>query len=463
MQTIRAWAAALLQIRQESQTKQQASGFYQNRCVTVRAAVQFGMAEQEKTPLFSAFRLENPVRNYAWGSYDGFSTFAGIPQDRDKPSAEYWMGAHPDSPSTILLPDGRKMSLLSYIEADSLAGPGAHPRSTFSTLPFLFKVLSASMPLSLQVHPGTRAAEEGFAREENAGIPHHAPDRSYKDPNHKPELAVGLSPFSALCGFRSAAETATLLGPELAGMFSFSMQDPEASFRRLIGKLPGLRDKERQNLEQRALARAREIETGGEPAAILAADTLRYCYRHYPHDPGALAAFFLQIHRLQPGDGLYIPAGVMHAYLEGTILEVMASSDNVIRCGLTPKHIDIEELLRIIDFQAAPRVIRAEKDPAEPLIDRWTCPVSEFSLARLRLEEDSLAGIERRPGKPEILLCTEGRFRISPPGPAPVAASRMELERGQSIFVGGMSGGYRIEGKGLLYIAGPGRSEGGQS
>lgn len=421
------------------------------------------MAEQEKTPVFSAFRLENPVRNYAWGSYDGFSTFAGIPQDRDKPSAEYWMGAHPDSPSTIFLPDGGKMSLLSYIAAEPRAGLGERLCSAFSSLPFLFKVLSASMPLSLQVHPGRNAAEEGFAREEAAGIPHHAPDRSYKDPNHKPELAVGLSPFSALCGFRSAAETAILLGPELAGMFSFSVQDPEASFRRLIERLPGLRDKERQHLEQLALARADELEAGGEPAAILAGDTLRYCYRHYPHDPGALAAFFLQIHRLKPGDGLYIPAGVMHAYLEGTILEVMATSDNVIRCGLTPKHIDIEELLRIIDFKAAPRVIRAEKDPEEPLIDRWTCPVREFSLARLRLEEGSQAGIERRPEEPEILLCTEGRFRISPPGPSPVAASCMELERGQSIFIAGASGGYGIKGSGLLYIAGPGRGEGGQS
>ena len=433
-----------------------------NRCAPVQGAVQFGMADPVKMAAFPIFRLENPVRNYAWGSYEGFSTCAGIPQDKDKPSAASWMGAHPDSPSSILSPDGRKLSLTSYVETEPVASLGRKLLETTSTLPFLFKVLSASMPLSLQVHPGKKAAEEGFAREEKAGIPRSAPDRCYKDSNHKPELAVGLSPFSALCGFRSAEETARLLGPELSELFAFSAQEPEASFRSLISKLPGMRDKERQHLEQLAMARADELAAGDDPRAIIAAETIRYCYRHYPHDTGALAPLFLQVHRLQAGDGLYIPAGVMHAYLEGTILEVMATSDNVIRGGLTPKHIDIQELLHIIDVAAVPRIIRAETDKGEPTIERWTCPPREFGLARLRLEENTRAGFERRTAEPEIILCTEGRFRIRPLSAPHEAAPWMDLARGQSIFVAAAAEGYRVEGNGLLYIASPGVREGGQ-
>lgn len=433
-----------------------------NRCALVQGAVQFGMADPVKMAAFPIFRLENPVRNYAWGSYEGFSTYAGIPQDKDKPSAEYWMGAHPDSPSFVVLPDGRKISLLSHIEAEPCASLGERLLERSASLPFLFKVLSASMPLSLQVHPGKKAAEEGFAREEKAGIPRNAPDRCYKDSNHKPELAVGLSPFSAICGFRSAAETASLLGPELSELFSFSAKAPEASFRNLISRLPGMRDKERQHLEQLAMARAGELATGDDPGAIIAAETIRYCYRHYPHDPGALAPLFLQVHRLQPGDGLYIPAGVMHAYLEGTILEVMATSDNVIRGGLTPKHIDIRELLHIIDFAASPRIIRGETDPDEPQVERWKCPPWEFGLARLRLEGNTQATLERRTAEPEIILCTEGRFRIRPLSRAHEAAAWMELARGQSIFVAAAADGYRVEGNGQLYIASPGVPEGGK-
>ncbi|MHB9153137.1 MAG: mannose-6-phosphate isomerase, class I [Spirochaetales bacterium] len=407
------------------------------------------------------FKLENTIRNYAWGSYDGLSLFAGIQQDAGKPSAECWMGDHPDAPSSIILPEGNRLSLQRYIRDYPMKTLGEEVFSEFGDLPFLFKVLSASMPLSIQVHPDKAKAEEGFDREERSGIPRSAPERNYKDRNHKPELAVALSRFSALCGFREASEAAAFLGPELSDYFDFDPFEAEASFRSLLGKALTLRDKERMFLENRAVSRARELAASDDARAKIAGETTLRCFQHYPHDPGSISPLFMSVHLLEPGQGLYIPPGIMHAYLKGTVLEIMATSDNVIRGGLTQKHIDVSDLLGTLDFKAEPALIDPESSDKKPWEVSWKTPAREFSLSRLDIDESRNVKIEM--DGPEILLCAEGSASIACESPAErkngtvVAksghAAEIVIGRGESAFIGASCKKYSLRGKGRVYMA----------
>ena len=401
--------------------------------------------------------LLNPVRNYAWGSYDGLSTYAGVPQDRDKPTAEYWMGAHPNAPSILLLPGGGRLALDKYIADQPIKALGDEVFSEFGELPFLFKVLSASMPLSIQVHPDKAKAEAGYDREEAMGIGMSQSERDYRDRNHKPELALALSDFSALCGFREAREIAELLGPELSDFFSFSAERGQESLRALISKALSLKEKERFALERLVDARARVLAKSSNEAARLAGETVLFCYAHYPHDPGALSPLFLKVLTLRPGQAIYIPAGVMHAYFSGTILEIMASSDNVIRGGLTQKHIDVGELLATLDFSASPSLVEA-KMAIEACSLAWESPAKEFSLSRIDLGGGPPLSMKTR--GPEILLCTEGSGKIVASGDATCECT---LRRGDSAFVAACCGAYSLSGSGKIYRACTGLDEGAEA
>jgi mannose-6-phosphate isomerase len=408
------------------------------------------------------FLLDNPVRHYAWGSYDGLSIYAGMAQDKDRPSAECWMGAHPDDPSLLRLPDGGKLGLDKYIAEQPVRSLGDEVFSEFGGLPFLFKVLSASMPLSIQVHPDKAEAEAGFAREEARGVGMSQPERDYRDRNHKPELALALSEFSALCGFREAGEIEELLGPELVAYFAFSAGQGESSLRSLITKALSIREKERLALERLALARGRALQSSDDASVRLAGKTLLSCYAHYPHDPGALSPLFLRVLNLHPGQAIYVPAGVMHAYLSGTILEIMASSDNVIRGGLTQKHIDVGELLNIMDFSAAPSLIEAKPEPlAGSRSWVWESPAKEFELSRIDLSGGLPVALSA--AGPEILLCTEGEGMVACRDFKRVEAgsgqshgfpsAECRLARGDSAFISAACGHYSLSGSGKVYRA----------
>jgi mannose-6-phosphate isomerase len=400
------------------------------------------------------FPLKNSVRNYAWGSYDGLARFAGIEQERDKPIAEYWMGSHPGLPSQVVYKNGQSQSLETLIRDYPTKMLGDEIFSEYGDLPFLFKVLSASMPLSIQVHPGRRNAELGYERENDLGISKAAPERNYRDKNHKPELAVALSPFTALCGFRQAQDIAGLLGPELGAFFSFYPENRDASIRYLLEKSLSLREKDRIHLESLALSRARELLDSGIHTEKLAGQTLKLCYDHYPHDPGAISPLFMMVHELDPGEGLFVPAGVMHAYLSGTILEIMATSDNVIRGGLTHKHIDIQELLGILDFTAEPIRIHPVKKTSGVETIVWPTPAREFLLESTRLDEDSSHSFNVT--GPEILLCTEGSLLLR----ETMKSEPISLGRGCSLFVSAACETYVVMGKGLLYRARTGQKTG---
>ncbi|MFJ8183822.1 mannose-6-phosphate isomerase, class I [Streptomyces sp. NPDC096105] len=360
-------------------------------------------------------RLDNTVRPYAWGSTTAIPRLLGT-EPTGEPQAEMWMGAHPGAPSRT----GRG-TLAEVIGADPERELGAAAVARFGPrLPFLLKLLAAGSPLSLQVHPDLAQAQAGYEDEERRGVPITAPHRTYKDANHKPELICALTEFDGLCGFRHPLRAAELL----AGLGVDSLK-PYAD---LLHARP----------EEAAL---REVLTAvltadpGEMARTVA-ETAAACDRlggpyapyagiahHYPGDPGVIAAMLLNHVRLQPGEALYLGAGVPHAYLDGLGVEIMANSDNVLRCGLTPKHVDVPELLRIVRFEAAdPAVLRPEAGPDGEEV--YETPTDEFRLSRYVLAEGAPARDLTR-GAPQILLCTAGAVR----------AGEHDLTPGHSVFV----------------------------
>lgn len=360
-------------------------------------------------------RLVNTVRPYAWGSTTAIPELLGV-APTGEPQAEMWMGAHPGAPSRT----GRG-SLNALIDADPVGELGERSVDKFGPrLPFLLKVLAAGAPLSLQAHPDLAQAQAGYAAEEAAGIPVDAPHRTYKDANHKPELICALTPFDGLCGFRAPVEAADLLAAlgvdSLKPYVDLLHAHPEeAALREVLTALLTADPDEMAHTVAEAAAAADRL--GGEhtPYATLA--------HHYPSDPGVIAAMLLNRITLQPGEALYLGAGVPHAYLSGLGVEIMANSDNVLRCGLTPKHIDVPELLRVVRFEPTdPAVLRPEASPSGEEV--YDTPIDEFRLSRLVRPEGAAPNDLTSPA-PQILLAVAGRPK----------AGEVTLAAGESVFV----------------------------
>ncbi|MFD8197503.1 mannose-6-phosphate isomerase, class I [Streptomyces wuyuanensis] len=360
-------------------------------------------------------RLSNTVRPYAWGSTTLIPELLGA-APTGEPQAEMWMGAHPGAPSQT----GRG-SLHDIIGADPVRELGRPALDAFGPrLPFLLKLLAAGAPLSLQVHPDRAQAQEGFAAEEKAGIPLDAPHRNYKDDNHKPELVCALTPFDGLCGFRPPAEAADFI----AGLDVDSLKPyvdllhahpEEAALREVLTAVLSADPEEMAHTVAEAATAAERL---GGPYAPFAAVA-----HHFPGDPGVIAAMLLNHVRLQPGEALFLGAGVPHAYLGGLAVEIMANSDNVLRCGLTPKHVDVPELLRVVRFEAGdPGVLRPEASPSgEELYDT---PIDEFRLSRF-VRPEGAAPVDLTLPTPQILLATAGRPQTG----------ELTLAPGESVFV----------------------------
>ncbi|MCG7210056.1 mannose-6-phosphate isomerase, class I [Streptomyces arenae] len=360
-------------------------------------------------------RLDNTVRPYAWGSPTAIPKLLGV-EPSGEPQAEMWMGAHPGAPSRTA-----RGTLVEIIDADPKAELGEGAVARFGPrLPFLLKILAAGAPLSLQVHPNLEQAREGYEDEERRGVPVDAPDRNYKDANHKPELICALTEFDGLCGFRAPEQAAELLDAlgvdSLKPYVDLLRAHPEEAALREV--LTGILTADREEMAHTvAEATAACTRLGGDhaPYAGIA--------HHYPGDPGVIAAMLLNHVRLQPGEALFLGAGVPHAYLDGLGVEIMANSDNVLRCGLTPKHVDVPELLRVVRFEAGdPGVLRPEAAPDGEEV--YETPIDEFRLSRYVLPEGAAAHDLTLP-TPQILLCTAGTVR----------AGEYDLGPGQSVFV----------------------------
>ncbi len=388
------------------------------------------------------FVLENPIQNYAWGSRTAIADLLGRPSPDDQPEAELWIGAHPKAPSRVVPPpDVGTLDLL--IQDDSVAMLGAEVCDHFGNeLPFLLKVLATAEPLSIQAHPDRDQAREGWARENAEGIPVDAPRRNYRDANHKPELVCALTPFTVLSGFRPPDELARRLeaiaGPELkAEVGRLGQERSPPALRAVFTRLMTLDPEEKDEVIPRALAEAARL--GEDDPAWAWVERL---HGKHPGDIGTLSPLYLNLVTLAPEEALFLPAGELHSYLEGTALEIMANSDNVLRGGLTPKNVDVPELLGILSFEPRePEILKGRK--TGPCQKVFQTDVEEFELALLRVSPDSPFTPE--PGRGvEILLGIEGECLL-------LSDERdLPLGKGRAVFVPASVPSYEVTGKGRL-------------
>lgn len=375
--------------------------------------------------------LSNDPRDYAWGSVSAIASLQGrVPGGG--PEAEVWLGDHPGSPAR--LGDGRS---LQQVRADAGEPP----------LPFLLKILAASQSLSIQAHPDKAQAQAGFAAEEAAGIPRDAGDRIYRDDNHKPEVIVALSdPFRALVGLRPVADTLRLLdgfgeAPGLSRLRdALAGQDGEAALREIIEDVLSGR------AEDVVAAVSSAVTDAAAPGFSQEIDVLRAIVRDFPGDPGIVVALLMNLVVLRPGEAVFAPAGVLHAYQDGLGVELMAASDNVLRGGLTPKHIAVPELMRIVDTRPGPAPILAPV--AEGSAEVFDAGVPDFLLSRFAPAGGEVAVALDGPA---ILLGTSGEVVVSAgdrdvrltPGRAAYAQDEAEIT---------------LAGEGVVYLARPGRT-----
>lgn len=358
-------------------------------------------------------RLVPKVQNYDWGSRTALPDLCGIDSPSDTPIAELWYGAHEMGSSTFL--DGQRL------DAQIARNPISELGENFAEvndgrLPFLVKLLSAERPLSLQVHPSLSQARSGFSREQASGVPIDSLKRNYKDRNHKPETLVALSEFSALAGFRETQYTLDFLksirSPRLHGTINTLANTPgpsgTASAFNSIYRLTG--DELVSTVLATAEAASQYLETKGPSAPWSKESSLMISLaKEHPNDPGSLASLLLNLVVLQPGEAIFLKPGQLHAYLRGTGIEVMASSDNVIRCGLTTKHVDLDELRTIITFDPTtdPRIIPHHYGRSSGIEQIYPTPGYEFELSRIELCARAQS-YKYTPNSPEILVCTSG-------------------------------------------------------
>ncbi|HZB19231.1 MAG TPA: mannose-6-phosphate isomerase, class I [Blastococcus sp.] len=352
------------------------------------------------------WQLQTSVRHYPWGSRTVIPELLGEPHPADRPYAELWVGAHPDEPS--VLSDGTPLD--KAIERQPEEMLGAEVRARFGDrLPFLMKVLAAERPLSLQAHPTNEQARAGFTAEEAAGVPRDDPKRTFKDPFHKPELILALTEFEALCGFRPVEESlhclAKLQVPELKPTIAALAR---GGLRAAIPQLLALTPELRGELVTAVAGAAARFVAAHDPEFI---NTYRWAAslaQTYPGDPGVVISLLCNHLKLAPGQAVFLPAGNLHAYLSGAGVEVMASSDNVLRGGLTGKYVDLAALIEVLDFtDGKVPVIHPVLGPGGL---RYPVPIEDFDLTRVQLDAQSGALTTRGP---QVLLCTEGRAELT--------------------------------------------------
>jgi len=387
--------------------------------------------------------LENTIQHYAWGSRTALAELQGRPAPTAQPEAELWMGAHPLAPSRVRTARG-PLTLDALIRSDPEGLLGSRVEARFAgDLPFLLKVLAVERPLSLQAHPTRQQAEAGFAREETLGIPGDAPQRSYRDRHHKPEMVCALTPFRGLVGFRPATDVLcdfeALAPTGLAAEIGLLRAEPgPEGWRRAFQSLLAA--------PRPRMAQALREACGRAPTGPPRFDWLRRLAAFHPDDPGALAPLYLHLVQLAPGEAVFLAARELHCYLEGVAVEIMASSDNVLRGGLTPKHVDAAELLRVLRFEpATPRLLRPGARGKAVLA--YPVRAEEFALDAVLLRAGSPLAL--RSDGPEILLCVEGSASVRDAGSENLVA----LGRGGSVLAPARVTDYTLEGEGRLFRA----------
>lgn len=382
------------------------------------------------------FLLDNATRAYHWGSTSDIPRFLGQAPGEER-MAEVWMGTHPLGQSMVDLGD-------ESVPLSQVAGE----------LPFLFKILSADRPLSLQVHPNAAMARAGFEAEEAAGIPLDAPERSYRDPSHKPEMAYALTTFDTLVGFRPTAEILRVLhGIDTPLTRSLAEELRESpGFRgivRLVERLltGGVSTEEIAELVQ-ACRDLVEVGIDIKRAYVTAVEIAE----HYPDDVGVVISLTLNRLTLQPGEAAFLGAGIIHAHLKGMCLEIMAASDNVLRAGLTTKPLDPVGLVKCLE-KGMSRLARVTPEPYGFSTEVFNPDVEEFALAVSQCSRAEPEGMLLPPGTQRIIVCTGGEVEV-----VNAAGDTLKLGRGDSLFAGPADGEIRVVGTGEVaqaYRPGP--------
>jgi len=391
--------------------------------------------------------LENAVQEYAWGSYTAIAKLLDESSSSDVPQAELWMGAHPKAPSRVRY-DGKTVSLQKIIKDKPKDILGETVADKFNNkLPYLLKVLAAARPLSIQAHPNIAQAKEGFKRENEQGISIDAPNRNYKDANHKPECICSLTPFWALNGFRKIIDIISFMEkicPQGLGNMLDELRNRSDSKGLMIffQALMTLGQKKKKQVIDEAVNNARKLEKK-DPVF----EWVIKLYKEYQEDIGVLSPAFLNLICLKPGQAMFLFAGELHAYLDGLGIELMANSDNVLRGGLTPKHVDVPELLKIVNFKERDiKILQCEENNSNECI--YTSRAEEFILSVISVSpKKNYTNPAVRSA--EILLCTDGRATITYFD----NDKDISLKKGKSVIVPASVRMYNIKGMAKIYKA----------
>ncbi|MDR2343758.1 MAG: mannose-6-phosphate isomerase, class I [Spirochaetaceae bacterium] len=372
--------------------------------------------------MIGVYKLQNEIMHYDWGSAEYLPELLGFENPDRKPYAEVWMGTHPRGPSFAVLDEGE------------------NPLSSFSgSLPFLLKLLAAEKPLSIQAHPDKAHAEAGYARENALHVPLDAPERGYKDQNHKPEILCALTPFRALCGFRKTDDIKRRLSvfscqaakklresfDSNGGLRESGASRGSGGLKNFLRVLLELTDHERDEISsfiKKNMSRAKSEHEGyrAELELVEKLDSM------FPRDPSVLSPLYLNLVCLNRGEAIFVPPGVIHSYIHGAGVELMAASDNVIRCGLTSKYIDRAELFAVLKFSPFMPVI-LKPETGGPY--KYRVPVSDFSLVRM---DNAGAEAAFPVSSDAILVCVNGNA-----GVCSRDGGKIELGPGESAFIAG--------------------------
>lgn len=389
--------------------------------------------------------LKNSVQEYNWGSKTFIQELLG--KSSDNPMAELWMGAHPKAPSSVFL-DNKSVPLPALIQKEPLniLGPAISGRFN-KELPFLFKILAASMPLSIQAHPDRQQAVTGFENENSIKISINSPIRNYRDKNHKPEILCAITPFTALKGFRNIEDILFNFSqfdiPSLKKLSEMLNNSPDQNgLKKFFSSLMTLEPDDREEIINKAVLSAEKVVQPDQEQKWI----IRF-RQVFGMDLGVLSPLFLNLVHLNPGDALFIPSGELHAYLDGNGIELMANSDNVLRGGLTTKHVDVNELINILNFNQKPvEILRPEKSPQGEL--KYKTPAEEFALSIINLEQEhSYRSPQER--NVEIMICVNGNAGFL----ELESGQRVDVTRGESIIIPAAVKQYNIQGNAMLYKA----------
>ena len=395
--------------------------------------------------VMNIYKLNNEIQQYAWGSATALPELLKIDNPEHAPMAELWMGTHHKAPSKVVTDAGEE-TLDRLIAAQPESILGNKTSSQFGgKLPFLFKVIAAAKPLSIQAHPNLDQAKRGFVRENKKGIPLDAPERNYRDDNHKPEIICAVKPYLAMRGFRNVddiiAEFSGYDIPEFNEMAKELKTEPDSE---------GLKTFFRKLMEldrDYCTALTAQVLKQVEGSSLLRYRVMRKLQKYYPGDIGVLCPLFLNVLELQPGQAMFLPPGELHAYIEGTGIELMANSDNVLRGGLTSKHMDIPELIHVLTFsEGPPELIKPRQGGKTEIV--YPTPIKDFGLAKITTTHDTPYENSRQKSI-ELLICLEGSGKVT----AKQNGDRLEFNQGESFAVSAAAGGYTITGEAVLYRA----------